>query len=104
MENAYVDYKPPTETYDETFANTEMKEYVDLDSKTKQLLEVKHQEGKVEFLDCYGNWSKKNKALHKFFNDVIYRVVWHTENCNKSSFLEEIFQGRWIFVVLAAEK
>ena len=28
--NAYVDYKPPTETYDETFANTEMKVYVDL--------------------------------------------------------------------------
>ena len=74
-ENAYVDYKPPTETYDETFANTEMKEYVDLDSKTKQLLEVKHKEGKVEFLDCNGNWSKKNKALNKFFNDVIYRVV-----------------------------
>jgi len=24
MENAYVDYKPPTETQDETFANTEM--------------------------------------------------------------------------------
>ena len=74
-DNAYVDYKPPTETYDETFANTEMKEYVDLDSKTKQLLEVKHKECKVEFLDYYGNWSKKNKFLNKFFNDVIYRVV-----------------------------
>lgn len=41
QKNAYVDYKPPTETYDETFANTEMKEYVDLDSKTKELLSTK---------------------------------------------------------------
>ena len=74
-ENAYVDYKPPTETYDETFANTEMKKYADLDSKTKQLLEVKHKEGKVEFLGCHGNWSKKNKVLDKFYNGMVYRVV-----------------------------
>ncbi len=44
MNDAYVDYKPPTETHDKTFANTEMKKYADLDSKTKQLLEVKHKE------------------------------------------------------------
>ena len=74
-ENAYVDYKPPTETYDETFANTEMKKYADLDSKTKQLLEVKHKEGKVEFINCRGNWVKKNKVLDKFYNDTVYRVV-----------------------------
>ncbi len=44
MNDAYVDYKPPTETHDKTFANTEMKEYADLDDKTRQLLEVKHKE------------------------------------------------------------
>ena len=75
METAYVDYKPPTETHDKTFANTEMKKYADLDSKTKQLLEVKHKEGKVEFINCRGNWVKKNKVLDKFYNGAIYRVV-----------------------------
>ena len=75
IENAYVDYKPPTETHDKTFANTEMKKYADLDSKTKQLLEVKHKEGKVEFINCRGNWVKKNKVLDKFYNGAIYRVV-----------------------------
>ena len=75
MENAYVDYKPPTETYDETFANTELKKYADLDSKTKQLLEVKHKESKVEIINCRGNWVKKNKVLDKFYNDMVYRVV-----------------------------
>ncbi len=44
MEGAYVDYKPPTETYDETFANTEMKVYAYLDDKTKELLQAKHKE------------------------------------------------------------
>ncbi len=73
--NAYVDYKPPTETHDKTFANTEMKKYADLDSKTKQLLEVKHKEGKVEFINCRGNWVKKNKVLDKFYNGTVYRVV-----------------------------
>ena len=75
MDHAYVDYKPPTETHDKTFANTEMKKYADLDSKTKQLLEVKHKEGKVEFINCRGNWVKKNKVLDKFYNGAIYRVV-----------------------------
>ena len=75
LSHAYVDYKPPTETYDETFANTELKAYVDLDSKTKQLLEVKHKEGKVEFINCRGNWVKKNKVLDKFYNGTVYRVV-----------------------------
>ena len=78
LDHAYVDYKPPTETHDnethdKTFANTEMKKYADLDSKTKQLLEVKHNEGKVEFINCRGNWVKKNKVLDKFYNGAIYR-------------------------------
>ena len=85
--NAYVDYKPPTETHDnethdKTFANTEMKKYADLDSKTKQLLEVKHNEGKVEFINCRGNWVKKNKVLDKFYNGAIYRVVNVAKRCN----------------------
>ena len=77
--DAYVDYKEAVqstpEPQDETFANTEMKEYADLDNKTKQLLEVKHKEGKVEFLYCRGNWVKKNKVLDKFYNGTVYRVV-----------------------------
>lgn len=40
MENAYVGYNPTAETQDETFANTEMKVYADLDDKTKGLLQV----------------------------------------------------------------
>ena len=75
MEKAYVDYKQPTETQGETFANTEMKVYADLDDKTKQLLQVKHEEDKVEWLDCRGNWSKKNKTAYQFFDDMVYRVV-----------------------------
>ena len=73
--NAYVDYNPTAETQDETFTNTELKEYADLDSKTKQLLEVKYKEGKVEFINCCGNWVKKNKVLNKFYNGTVYRVV-----------------------------
>ena len=75
LKNAYVDYKPPTETQDETFTNTELKEYVDLDDKTRHLLQNKHKEGKVEFINCRGNWVKKNKVLDKFYNGAIYRVV-----------------------------
>lgn len=73
----YVGYNQTAETQDETFANTERKKYADLDSKTKQLLEVKHKpnEGKVEFLDCHGNWGKKNKVSDQFYNDTVYRVV-----------------------------
>ena len=81
-----------------------MKVYADLDDKTKQLLQAKHKEDKVEWLDFRGNWSKKNKATYQFYDDTAYRVVWHTENCSKSSLLEENFQGRWIFVVLSTEK
>ena len=62
-------------TQDETFTNTEMKVYADLDDKTKELLQVKHKEGKVEFINCRGNWVKKNKVLDKFYNDTVYRVV-----------------------------
>lgn len=72
--NAYVDYKPPTETHVETFANTEMKVYADLDDQTKQLLQAKHKEGKVEWLSS-GNWGKKNKFIDQFYNDTVYRVV-----------------------------
>lgn len=75
MENVYVDYKPPTETQGEMFANTERKVYVDLDDKTKQLLQVKHEEGKVEWLDCRGNWSKVDKTTYQFFGGMVYRVV-----------------------------
>ena len=76
MKNAYVDYKEPTETQDETFANTEMKVYVDLDDKTKQLLRVKQKEGKVQWLQ--GSippvvWIKKIDDL--FFRNSVYRVV-----------------------------
>ena len=73
--DAYVDYKEPTETQGEMFANTEMKVYADLDDKTKQLLQVKHEEGKVEWLDCRGNWSKMDKTTYQFFGDMVYRVV-----------------------------
>lgn len=104
MENAYVDYKPPTETYDETFANTELKEYADLDDKTRHLLQNKHKEGKVELYCASAAWWYKKEDGDELLDKSVYRVVWHTENCNKSSFLEEIFQGRWIFVVLTVEK
>lgn len=76
MEKAYVDYKQPTETLDETFANTEMKVYADLDDKTKQLLQAKQKEGKVQWL--HGSlppieWIKKSDDL--FFRNSVYRVV-----------------------------
>ena len=77
MENAYVDYKPPTETCDETFANTEMKEYADLDSKTKEFLSTKRKEGKVEFLYACtattSTWYRKNDDY--FCDGSVYRVV-----------------------------
>lgn len=44
LKNAYVGYNPTAETQDETFANTEMKEYADLDDKTRHLLQNKHKE------------------------------------------------------------
>ena len=74
--DAYVDYKEPTETLDETFANTEMKVYADLDDKTKQLLQAKQKEGKVQWLN--GSlppieWIKKFDDL--FFRNSVYRVV-----------------------------
>ena len=77
MENAYVDYKPPTETCDETFANTEMKEYVDLDDKTRHLLQNKHKEGKVEWHCACANvatWYKKEEG-DELLDDTVYRVM-----------------------------
>ena len=77
QKNAYVDYKPPTETQDETFANTEMKEYADLDSKTKEFLSTKRKEGKVEFLYACtattSTWYRKNDDY--FCDSSVYRVV-----------------------------
>lgn len=76
---SFTDYKEVVqsipEPHNETFANTEMKAYIDLDDKTKQLLQVKHKDGKVEFLDCRGNWGEKNKVIDQFYNDTVYRVV-----------------------------
>ena len=75
QKNAYVDYKPPTETYDETFANTEMKEYVDLDDKTRHLLQNKHKEGKVEWYCAnVATWYKKKEG-DRLFDVTVYRVV-----------------------------
>ena len=77
MKNAYVDYKPPTETQDETFANTEMKVYADLDSKTKEFLSTKRKEGKVEFLSertaTTSTWRRNNDDYFSDFS--VYRVV-----------------------------
>lgn len=76
LKNAYVDYKELTETQDETFANTEMKVYADLDDKTKQLLQAKYKEGKVEWHMAYGTsgaWYEKE--LDEFLEDSVYRVV-----------------------------
>lgn len=77
MKNAYVDYKPPTETQDETFTNTELKEYVDLDDKTRHLLQNKHKEGKVEWLCACASvatWYKK-KDGDELLDKSVYRVV-----------------------------
>ena len=77
LKNAYVDYKPPTETQDETFANTEMKEYVDLDDKTRHLLQNKHKEGKVEWHCACANvatWYKKEEG-DELLDYTVYRVV-----------------------------
>ena len=106
LKNAYVGYNPTAETQDETFTNTELKEYADLDDKTRHLLQNKHKEGKVEWhcaCASVATWHKQEEG-DELLDESVYRVVWHTENCNKSSFLEEIFQGRWIFVVLTVEK
>ena len=74
MNDAYVDYKPPTETHDKTFANTEMKKYADLDSKTKKLLSTKWKEGKVEFCtETTSTWRRKND--YYFYDRSVYRVV-----------------------------
>ena len=77
LENAYVGYNPTAETKDETFANTEMKEYADLDSKTKEFLSTKRKEGKVELLyTCTATtstWYRKNDDY--FCDSSVYRVV-----------------------------
>ena len=75
LKNAHVGYNPTAETQDETFANTEMKVYADLDDKTKHLLQSKYKEGKVEWLDCHGNWGEKCEFSDQFYGDSIYRVV-----------------------------
>ena len=72
---SFTDYKSPTETRVETFANTEMKVYADLDDKTKHLLQSKYKEGKVEWLDCRGNWGEKCEFTDQFYGDSVYRVV-----------------------------
>ena len=75
MKNAYVDYKPPTETQDETFTNTELKEYVDLDDKTRHLLQNKHKEGKVEWYRASAAWWYKKEEGDELFDYTVYRVV-----------------------------
>lgn len=75
--NAYVGYKPPTETQDETFTNTELKEYIDLDDKTRHLLQNKHKEGKVEWHCACANvatWYKKEEG-DELLDYTVYRVV-----------------------------
>ena len=77
LKNAYVGYNPTAETQDETFTNTELKEYADLDDKTKQLLQVKHEEGKVEWLCACASvatWYKKEEG-DELLDDTVYRVV-----------------------------
>lgn len=77
LKNAYVGYNPTAETQDETFANTETKEYADLDSKTKEFLSTKRKEGKVELLyTCTATtstWYRKNDDY--FCDGSVYRVV-----------------------------
>ena len=75
MENAYVGYNPTAETQDETFTNTELKEYADLDDKTRHLLQNKHKEGKVE-LHCASaaTWYKKEEG-DELLDKSVYRVV-----------------------------
>ena len=77
LKNAYVGYNPPNETYGETFTNIEMKEYADLDSKTRHLLQNKHKEGKVEWhcaCASVATWYKKEEG-DELLDKSVYRVV-----------------------------
>ena len=77
LKNAYVGYNPTAETQDETFANTEMKVYVDLDDKTRHLLQNKHKEGKVEWhcaCASVATWHKQEEG-DELLDKSVYRVV-----------------------------
>lgn len=78
---SFTDYKEVVqstpEPQDETFANTELKEYVDLDDKTRHLLQNKHKEGKVEWHCACANvaaWYKKEEG-DELLDYTVYRVV-----------------------------
>ena len=77
---SFTDYKEVVqstpEPQDETFANTEMKVYADLDSKTKELLSIKREEGKVEYLYTFEQPFTWLRKIEDYFCDYsIYRVV-----------------------------
>ena len=75
LKNAYVGYNPTAETQDETFTNTELKEYADLDDKTRHLLQNKHKEGKVElYCASAATWYKKEEG-DELLDKSVYRVV-----------------------------
>ena len=75
LKNAYVGYNPTAETQDETFTNTELKEYADLDDKTRHLLQNKHKEGKVElYCASAATWYKKMGG-DELLDKSAYRVV-----------------------------
>ena len=75
LKNAYVGYNPTAETQDETFTNTELKEYVDLDDKTRHLLQNKHKEGKVELYCASAAWWYKKEDGDELLDKSVYRVV-----------------------------